>query len=270
VISRSQTDIQPVFDTIVANAVNLCGARFGALFRFDGELLHLVAHHHYVPAVLEVMRRTYPRPPHSDQVSGRTILTGAVVQVEDMLTDSTHLQETATTGGWRSILSVPMLRDGMPIGAIVITRAETGRFADGQIDLLKVFADQAVIAIENARLLTELQARTQQLTRSVDQLTALREVGHAVSSSLDLETVLNTIVARAVQLAGAHSGTIWEYDAAAEEFVLRITQNVEDPELRENPNARVRRGEGAVGRLAVSQRPVQIPDITHEGAYEGR
>jgi signal transduction histidine kinase len=91
-----------------------------------------------------------------------------------------------------------------------------------------------------------------------------------VSSSLDLETVLNTIVARAVELAGARSGTIWEYDAAAEEFVLRITQNVEDPELLARRDVRVRRGEGGVGRLAVSQRPVQIPDITHEGAYEGR
>ncbi|HEU4391238.1 MAG TPA: ATP-binding protein, partial [Blastocatellia bacterium] len=154
--------------------------------------------------------------------------------------------------------------------AISVTRQAAGGFAVEEIALLQTFADQAVIAIENARLLSELQARTKELTGSVAQLTALREVGRAVSSSLDLETVLNTIVARAVQLASANSGTIWEYDAAAEEFVLRITQNVEDPELRANSNARVRRGEGAVGRLAISQRPVQIPDIAHEGAYEGR
>jgi signal transduction histidine kinase len=172
--------------------------------------------------------------------------------------------------GHRSLVAVPLIGHDEVVGAIAVTRREPGGFTDDEIALLQTFADQGVIAIENVRLFKELQARTQQLTRSVEQLTALREVGHAVSSSLDLETVLNTIVARAVQLAGAHSGTIWEYDAAAEEFVLRITQNVEDPELRANSNARVRRGEGAVGRLAISQRPVQIPDITHEGAYEGR
>jgi signal transduction histidine kinase len=142
-------------------------------------------------------------------------------------------------------------------------------FTDKQIALLQTFADQAVNAIENVRLFTELQARTQELTRSVDKLTALGEVGQAVSSSLELETVLSTIVARAVQLAGAQAGTIWEYDEPAEEFRLRVTQNAPDS-LVPRRVATLRKGEGAVGRLAVTHEPVQIPDIMKEGAYDSR
>jgi signal transduction histidine kinase len=103
----------------------------------------------------------------------------------------------------------------------------------------------------------------------VEQLTALGDVGQAVSSSLDLDTVLTTIVTRAVQLADAHAGTIWDYDAAAEEFRLRLTPNVEDRMLVAPRATTVKKGEGAVGRVAVTLEPVQIPDLTATGAYEG-
>src|SRR5262245_18412743 len=145
-----------------------------------------------------------------------------------MPADAQYTREVTVAGRWRSILAVPMLRDGVPIGAIVITRSEAGRFADGHIDLLKTFADQAVIAIENVRLFKELEARTAALTRSVEQLTALGDVGRAVSSSLDLDTVLSTIVGRAVQLSGTDGGTIFEYDEVAEEFTARATLNADE------------------------------------------
>ena len=106
-----------------------------------------------------------------------------------------------------------MLREGAPIGVIGVARAEPGPFSGSQIELLQTFADQAVIAVENARLFEELQARTGELTRSVDQLTALGEISQAVSSTLDVETVLQTIVSRASQLAGADGCAIYEYDA---------------------------------------------------------
>src|SRR5215471_21114282 len=110
--------------------------------------------------------------------------------------------------GVRSTLAVPMSHRGRVVGAIALTDREANSFTDTHVELLKTFADQAVIAIENARLFNELQARTQELTRSVDRLTALGEVGRAVSSTLDLETVLQTIVSRAVQLTGTDGGSI--------------------------------------------------------------
>src|SRR5262249_19952301 len=114
-----------------------------------------------------------------------------------------------------------MLREGEPVGAIAVTRRAPGRFSDAEVDLLETFADQAVIAIENVRLFKELEARTAALTRSVEQLTALGEVGRAISSTLDLETVLTTIVSRAVELSALDGGVVFEYEAAVEEFVPR-------------------------------------------------
>jgi GAF domain-containing protein len=118
---------------------------------------------------------------------------------------------------------VPMLRPGEAVGTISVTRRDPGGFTNDEIALLQTFADQAVIAIENTRLLSELQTRTDELTRSVDQLTALGEVGRAVSSTLDLETVLTTIVSRAVQLSGLDRGVVFEYDESTEEFVWRAS-----------------------------------------------
>jgi signal transduction histidine kinase len=152
----------------------------------------------------------------------------------------------------------------------LIRRPDVRPFTEQQIALLQTFADQAVIAIENARLFTELQTRTNELTRSVEQLTALGEVGRAVSSTLDVETVLQTIVSRARQLAGAEGGSIYEYDEGAEEFRLRATHNF-DLELVEAARAMpLRRGEGVIGAAAERGEPVQVPDIAQAVAYQSR
>jgi signal transduction histidine kinase len=127
-----------------------------------------------------------------------------------------------------------------------------------------------VIAVENARLLTELQARTADLTRSVSQLTALGEVGRAVSSTLDLETVLTTIVSRAVQLSGLDGGVVFEYDAAAAEFVQRAQTETPGALAEARRTNRIRRGEGVLGQTAITLEPVQVSDITLPGAYAGR
>src|SRR5262245_26820252 len=187
-----------------------------------------------------------------------------------MPADAQYTREVTVAGRWRSILAVPMLRDGVPIGAIVITRSEAGRFADGHIDLLKTFADQAVIAIENVRLFKELEARTAALTRSVEQLTALGDVGRAVSSTLDLETVLTTIVSRAVQLSGLDGWVVFEYDEAAEEFAQRAMTNTSGALAAAGGTTRIRKGEGVLGRTALTLEPVQVGDIAQPGAYEGR
>jgi signal transduction histidine kinase/CheY-like chemotaxis protein len=161
-----------------------------------------------------------------------------------------------------------MLREGIPIGVIAVSRAEAGPFSDNQIELLKTFADQAVIAIENVRLFKELQARTAELTQSVEKLTALGEVSRAVSSTLDVETVLDTIVSRASQLAGADGCSIYEYDEGAERFELRATHNFDAEFVEAIRAVPLRKGEGLMGRAAETREPVQIPDITQPGAYQ--
>jgi GAF domain-containing protein len=212
----------------------------------------------------------YPMPPSRGHVSGRTILAGAAVQVPDILADEEYLGAGIKKVGFRSLLGVPLLRGGRAIGAIVIYRTEIGQFADKHIELLKTFADQAVIAIENVRLFTELEARTAQLTRSVGELKALGEVGQAVSSTLDLETVLATIVARAVQLTGMDGGSIWEYDEAREQFHLHATDQLPDELVEVLGAAPIPKGEGAIGRLALTGEPVEIRDIVEEASYQSR
>src|SRR4030095_12690772 len=169
----------------------------------------------------------------------------------------------------RSMLSIPLLREGHVLGVIQIRRREVRPFSNAQIALLQTYADQAVIAIENARLLTELRARTAELTRSVDQLTALGEVSRALSSTLDLETVLNTIVARASQLASTNACTVYEYDDATGEFHWRASANPDEDVEAVARRTTIPRGVGAQGRMAATHAPVQIPDIAAEGAYYG-
>jgi len=153
------------------------------------------------------------------------------------------------------------------LGAISIQVNEVRPFTERQIELVTTFADQAVIAIENVRLFQELQARTGELARSVEELKALGEVGQAVSSTLDLETVLRTIVVRAVQLSGTTGGVVYEYDAPTQEFHPRVTHQMGDDLVEAVRAAPIRLGEGAIGRAAITRAPVQVPDILDEREY---
>ena len=270
VISSSPTDVQPVFETILANAARLCEASFAAVFRYDGEALVIVAHQNASPKFIEYFKnaRLLPSP---EGPSRRAALERRPVHVHDLLTDpSFRPLALHTTENARTVLAVPMLREDRLVGVITIWRHETRPFSDKQVGLLKTFADQAVIAIENVRLFKELEARTRELTQSVEKLTALGEVSRAVSSTLDVETVLNTIVSRAAQLAGADGCSISEYDEATEAFQVRATHNL-DAEIVETLRALpLRKGEGLMGRAAESREPTQIPDIAQPGAYQSR
>jgi GAF domain-containing protein len=271
VISQSPTDVQPVFDTIVAAAHKLCRASSANVFTFDGKLIHLAALVNVDAEYVDALRGFFPRAPGRDTAVTRAIQSRSIVAIPDVANDTEYtMRANPTTGGFRSVLAIPLLREESAIGGIVVGRAEPGPFPDNQVALLQTFADQAVIAIENVRLFKELEARTTQLTRSVGELKALGEIGQAVSSTLDLETVLSTIASHATQLAGMDGGAIYEYDEAREEFHLHTTESypIELVEaLRATP---VRKGEGAIGRLAVTGEPVEIRDIMDAGIYQSR
>src|SRR5262249_24991198 len=151
--------------------------------RFDGELVHIVALASGMKPEEAAIRRLYPRPPSPDTVASRAILTRSVANIPDVLDDVEYgMQDVARSAGYRSAVGVPLMLHGKPIGAFGVARPQVGPFPEQQVALLQTFADQAVIAIENVRLFTELEARTLQLTRSVEELKALGEVGQAVSS----------------------------------------------------------------------------------------
>ena len=265
VISRSPAEVP--FDTIAATALRLCGAVLANIFTFDGELLHIAALAIPDPEQRDAVRRLYPRPPDRAQASSRAVLTRSVVAIHDTHSDPDYGLKQF---GFRSLLGVPLMRDGTPIGAIVVGRREPGPFPEQQIALLQTFADQTVIAIENVRLFKELEARTTELARLVEQLRALSEVGQAVSSTLDLETVLSTIVSRATQLASMDGGAIYEYEEGRGEFRLHATERLPNELVETLRSAPIPSGEGAVGGLATSGEPVAIRDIKDEALYQSR
>jgi signal transduction histidine kinase len=269
VISSSPTNVQPVFDAVVRNAVKLCDGRYGGVFRFDGELIHFVAQYNLSPEAAALHAAAFPARPDRAGLVGRAIRQRTILQVPDVESDP-QINETtrkiARAIGYRSAVSVPMLKEGQCIGTINVARAEAGAFPDAAIEILKTFADQAVIAVENVRLFSELQERTRELSESVQELKTLGEVGQAVSATLDVDRVLETIAARASELARADACSIWEYDAATETFHLRVSQNLEL--VRGQATTVLRKGEGVVGRLAVTRAPAQVPDIADASVYQ--
>jgi GAF domain-containing protein/anti-sigma regulatory factor (Ser/Thr protein kinase) len=267
VIASSPTDVQPVLDVVAENAARLCGSSDSQIYRVDSDMLERVAA--YGPMPLAATRRPLTR----GTPTGRAIIDCQTIHVHDIVAETeTEYPESKVrqqVTGTRTILATPMLREGVPIGTIVIRRQEVRPFSEKQIALLKTFADQAVIAIENVRLFQELQTRTGELARSVEELKALGEVGQAVSSTLELETVLATIVARAVQLSGTNSGVIYEYDDAKQEFHLRASHRMENELVEAIRAAPIRVGEGATGRATTTRAPVQVIDLLDEREIGG-
>ena len=273
VISSSPTDVQPVFDTIAHSAARLCEAEFGFVFRFDGEQLDFISHHGLTPEGHQALRRAFPRSANRGSAAGRAVLDREVTHIPDVQAEPGYdLGATAEVAAFRSTVGVPMLRDGIPVGAITISRARSGPFPDRQIGLLKTFADQAVIAIENVRLFTEVQARNHDLTEALERQTATSEVLKVISrSAFDLQPVLEVLAENATRLCAADWALFYRFDGR----VLRVIANHgAPPRLLEWFSTG---GQGAelppdrasvTGRAAVELRTVHVPDVLKDPEYQ--
>jgi signal transduction histidine kinase/DNA-binding response OmpR family regulator/HAMP domain-containing protein len=274
VISSSPGDLKPVFDTMLANATRLCEAKFGTMFLREGDSFRNVGNIADPSGYTE----WYQREPvmvlsdhHPDMPLARIARTKAVIHIADLRTEQAYLEHDSRmlalvdSAGARSLLAVPMLKENELVGAIAMYRQEVRPFTEKQIDLVSNFASQAVIAIENVRLLTELRARTEELGQSVEELRALGEVTQAVNSTLDLQTVLSTIVSKAVQLSDTDAGSIYVHDEMRQEFELQANYGMSDALIAALKEHHMDIS-GAVAEATTQGEPVQVPDMRTEAA----
>jgi two-component system, NtrC family, sensor kinase len=217
VIASSPNNIEPVFNSIVTSAARLCKARFCWVFRFDGKLIHFAAEHGLSPEYTEAIRSRYPMPPGRASAAARAVLTGAIAEIPDVQADPEYEhRDDAKAVDFHSLLAVPMLKDSHTLGAIVIARTQTGRFPGQQIELLRTFADQAVIAIENVRLFEAEQQRSRELSDALEQQTATADVLRVISSSPDgLEPVFSAMLENALRICEAKLGMLLRHSDGA-------------------------------------------------------
>src|SRR5262249_50531321 len=271
VIGSSPTSIQPVFDSIAANVGKFCKGLFSSLFQFDGELLHWVASNTTAsPKVLELMHRLLPMRPTRSNGVGRAILDRMVVHITDVEADPDYRRQDVTRMiGMRSGIFVPMLREGAPIGVITVGRANPEPFSNNEIELLKTFADQAVIAIENTRLFEAVQARTRELTESLEQQTATADGLKVISrSAFELRTVLDTLVESAAKLCDADFANIFRPKGDGS-FLQAATYRL-PPALQEYlERTPIEPGRGSASARALLERvPIHVADAQTDPDYE--
>jgi GAF domain-containing protein len=261
VISRSAFDLQAVFETVAENSVKLCGADRALIFRFDGELLRIAMAYNTAPEFKKFLEQNPIRlGRHSS--SARAALERRIIHIPDVWADPEYTYGARDAEAIHTVLSVPILKGDNLLGVMTIYHLEGIRpFTDKQIALVETFADQAAIAIDNVRLLDELRHRTEELGRSVGELRALGEVSQAVNSTLDLETVLSTIVAKAVQLSGTEAGAIYVFDAARSELRLRATYGMDQELIEALTKQHIGLEESNVARALTQREPVQIADL---------
>jgi two-component system, NtrC family, sensor kinase len=213
VISRSTFDLQPVLETLTESAARLCDAEMAAVAREKDSAFYYATSYGFPTAYLEFVKGI-AHPVNRGSVIGRTMIEGKAVQISDVLSDPEYAYlESQKKGGYRTMLGVPLLREGSPIGVLLLARSSVRPFTQKQIELVSTFADQAVIAIENVRLFDEVQARTAELSESLDQQTATAEILQTINESPgDLTPVFDTMVESAMRLCQADYGHVYSYD----------------------------------------------------------
>jgi len=268
VISRSTSDVQPVLDTVVETAARLCGNDTASIAIREGEVYRWVATYGVEPEFWAALRqRTIV--PGRDSVAARVALEGRVVHVADIRADPDYAQPETVATGRRTTLGVPLLREGAVLGMISLSRKRVQPYTERQIELVRTFADQAVIAMENARLLGELQARTRDLEESLEYQTATSDVLNVISrSASDVQPVLDTVAETAARLCDADSATITIREGEVYRAVARSTASAE-PEhwatMRQRPVVPGR--SSMTGRVLLEGRVVQIADMRADPDY---
>jgi signal transduction histidine kinase len=266
IISSSPGELEPVFHTMLGNAVRICEAKFGTLFLRDADAFRAVATHNAPLAYVEALTREPLIRPPPDVPLGRVTITKKVAQIADIKTTQSYIErhpfvfDAVELAGYRSVLAVPMLKDNELVGTINIMRQEVRPFRDKQIELVTNFAAQAVIAIENARLLKELRESLQQQTATADVLKVISR------STFDLQRVLDTLVESAARLCEAHIVTIWRPKGPAYHVAATYQTTRSHNEYLANLSIQPGRG-SCVARTLLEAKIVHIPDIREDLEY---
>jgi signal transduction histidine kinase/CheY-like chemotaxis protein len=263
-IGRSAGALEPVFEAVLDHAVRLCSADAGMVYRLDGDAYRVAS----LLGGSDEYRRyieEHPIPHGPGTLVGRVELGRRTVQIPDAAADPEYQwREARELGGFRTMLGVPMFADETVVGVIVLWRSDVDPFDERTVTLVTTFATQGAIAIQNVQLFRELQERSAQLAQSVDELRALGEISQAVSSSLDLDEVLTTIVTRAAELSGADGGSIFEFEPDSARFVLRTCSGTSDALVDELRRVRIGLDETFVGAATARGEVRQSPDLDAE------
>jgi GAF domain-containing protein len=270
VISRSTFDLQAVLDTLVQSAARLCAAECAFIFRLEEGAYHLAANHGFSDEYRAYIKRN-PIPPGRGTLVGRTALTANTVHMPDCLADPEYKWfESQKIGKFRTMLGVPLLREGSPIGVLALTRSQVEPFSEREIGLVTTFADQAVIAIENVRLFDEVQARTRDLSEALEQQTATSEVLGVISSSPgELEPVFQAMLQNATRICEAKIGILFRYQSGAYTAVATLgvtpayAEYLNRGPIRPGPTT-------GLGRVASTRQTIHIVDTHTEQAYADR
>src|SRR5262245_26867331 len=272
IIRRSPADAQPVFDAIVQSAARLCGAIFGGFHLYENDRIRMVATNNFSPeATSQLYDIQQLKRPERSNLAGRAILDRALIHVPDVFEDPEYSRELALAGGWRAVLALPLLCDEKPVGAIALAKAEPTPFSEQQIQLLKTFADQAVIAIENVRLFEAEQARARELSESLEQQTATSEVLKVISSSPgELEPVFDAMLANATRICEATFGNLFLREGHIFRAVA-VHSNDQGYDLGRNPVIDLRDNPGVpLNRLVAAKQVIHIPDLRTDQSYIGK
>jgi signal transduction histidine kinase/DNA-binding response OmpR family regulator len=260
-LGRSKSDLEPVFETVVQHAIRLCRADTGQIFILDGGAYRLAFELGGSAGHRDLLART-PIEPGIGTVVGKVALQRQMIHIPDVRADRDYdWQEAVRVGGQRTMLGVPMVGEGEVIGVISLGRAEVNPFTPRQIDLVTTFAAQGVIAIQNGSLFRQLETNTEELAHTVEELEALNAVGDAVSSTLDLQEVLRTIVMYAVELSETDGGSIFEFEDDTKEFHVSTAYGTSDELLDALRATRISLGETIVGQAVVDRQPKHVPDL---------